>query len=270
MRALVVSLVLAAASIAAAQPSAKKPAIESGTLTAGEVINLEATLHASPGRFDDTGGALVVKEVVVGGPWAALGVRAGDTLLALNGVTTATVAELKSALALANYRHVFYLEVVRRKKPLLLRRVVEGGAAPTVAADPKAAEATATTAADEAALAAKLDAGIRTIDATTVEIDRALVDELLANPMAMVKGARVMPSSTNGTPDGFKLYAVRPRSVYARIGLTNGDRIARINGLAVDSMDRAMEVYTKVRNATRLEIELVRRGKPLTLVIVVR
>ena len=49
---------------------------------------------------------------------------------------------------------------------------------------------------------------------------------------------------------GFKLYAIRPSSVYAKIGLTNGDTLSAINGLELTTADKALEVYTKLREAT--------------------
>jgi general secretion pathway protein C len=83
--------------------------------------------------------------------------------------------------------------------------------------------------------------------------------------MAVAKGARVVPSMKNGKPDGFKLYAIRPSSAFARLGLANGDTLQSINGFELTSADKALEVYTKLREATSLEVEVTRRGKPVTL-----
>ena len=119
-------------------------------------------------------------------------------------------------------------------------------------------------------LTAAIDQGIKKIDETTYEIDRSLVDKVLANPMAVAKGARVMPSSKNGEPNGFKLYAVRPSSVYAKLGFANGDTLHAINGMELNSMDKAMEVYSKVRDAQSLQVNVTRRGKPVTLSYTIR
>jgi general secretion pathway protein C len=96
-------------------------------------------------------------------------------------------------------------------------------------------------------------------------IDKNLVEKALLNPMAVAKGARVVPSLKNGKPDGFKLYAIRPGSVFARLGLANGDTLQSINGFELTSVDKVLEVYTKLREATSLEVEITRRGKPLLL-----
>ena len=117
--------------------------------------------------------------------------------------------------------------------------------------------------------AALLDAGIRMIDDTHYVIKSSLVDQVLLNPMAIAKSARIVPAMKNGQPEGFKLYAIRVGSLWARIGLANGDTLRTINGFALDSADKALEVYTKLREATSFELELVRRGAPLTLWITI-
>jgi general secretion pathway protein C len=144
------------------------------------------------------------------------------------------------------------------------RLVLPGTTAPVVAAvEPPVPSLVTDENKDE--LQASVDAGIKKIDESNYEIDKSLVEKVLLNPMAIAKGARVVPSMKNGKPDGFKLYAIRPSSAFARLGLTNGDTLQSINGFELTSADKALEVYTKLREATSLEVEVTRRGKPLTL-----
>ncbi|MGE0546854.1 MAG: type II secretion system protein GspC [Kofleriaceae bacterium] len=117
---------------------------------------------------------------------------------------------------------------------------------------------------------AQIDAGIKKTGENTYELDKGLMDKVLANPMAWVKGARVVPSVQNGKSNGFKLYAIRPNSAYAKLGLSNGDTISSINGFELTTVDKALEVYTKLREATSLELEVVRRGKPVTMKYTIR
>jgi hypothetical protein len=123
--------------------------------------------------------------------------------------------------------------------------------------------------ADLEGLDAALSAGIRRIDDTHYEVKTSLIEKVLLNPMVAVKGARVVPAMKDGKPEGFKLYAIRPGSLYYRIGLANGDTVQSINGHRLDSVDKTLEVYTQLRDAKRLELGLVRRGKPLTLTITI-
>ncbi|HEY5934468.1 MAG TPA: type II secretion system protein GspC [Kofleriaceae bacterium] len=122
---------------------------------------------------------------------------------------------------------------------------------------------------DAQKLADQIDKGIRKIDDTHYEIKASLIDTVLANPMAVMKGARVVPAMKDGKPVGIKLYAIRPTSFYGKIGFANGDTIKSVNGLELTSVDKGLDVYTKLRDAKKLEIELVRRGKPMTLTITI-
>jgi len=119
-------------------------------------------------------------------------------------------------------------------------------------------------------LLSEVDAGVRKLDDSHYEVDRALVAKLLASPAAAARGGRIVPSVKDGRPDGFKLYAVRRDSVYSRIGLRSGDTIHAVNGFELTSMDKALEVYTKVRESSRLSVSVSRRGKPVTLEYTIR
>jgi general secretion pathway protein C len=114
-------------------------------------------------------------------------------------------------------------------------------------------------------LMAMIDEGVNKVSDTEFEIDKKVVDKILENPMSVARGARIVPSIKNGKANGFKLYAIRPSSVYAKIGLMNGDTIHSINGFELSSPDKALEVYTKVREATSLSVNATRRGKPVSL-----
>jgi hypothetical protein len=101
-------------------------------------------------------------------------------------------------------------------------------------------------------------------------IDRALVDRLLDNPMTFAKGARVVPAMKNGKAGGFKLYAIRPDSLFARLGFENGDALVRVNGFDLTTADQALEVYAKLRDATSLQIDLERRGQPISITLTIQ
>ncbi|HEY3805575.1 MAG TPA: type II secretion system protein GspC [Kofleriaceae bacterium] len=102
------------------------------------------------------------------------------------------------------------------------------------------------------------------------DIDRALIDRVLANPMALAKGVRVVPAMKNGKAGGFKLYAIRPDSLFARLGFENGDAVVRVNGFDLTTADQALEVYTKLRDATSLQIDVERRGQPVSITLTIQ
>lgn len=135
------------------------------------------------------------------------------------------------------------------------------GAAVSVPAPAPVAEAPKVPQGSREELQASIDSAIKKVSDNMYEIDRAFVDKVLANPMGVAKGARIVPSVKDGKTNGFKLYAIRPNSVYAKLGLQNGDTLQSINNFGLTSIDQALEVYTKLREASSLEVDLVRRGK---------
>jgi general secretion pathway protein C len=74
----------------------------------------------------------------------------------------------------------------------------------------------------------------------------------------------------DGRPLGFRVFAIRPGSLFARLGMTNGDTILAINGNDMSTPDQALALYSKLRNASHLSLELERRGGRQTLDYVIR
>ncbi|WP_373045532.1 type II secretion system protein GspC [Vulgatibacter sp.] len=115
-----------------------------------------------------------------------------------------------------------------------------------------------------AAPASSSGEGINQVDENNYVIPREEIDKQLSNLNSIATQARIVPSFKNGTANGFKLFSIRPGSIYSKIGIQNGDVIRRINGYEINSPDKALEVYTKLKESSKIEIELERRGKPVT------
>lgn len=112
---------------------------------------------------------------------------------------------------------------------------------------------------------AAVDSGIKKIDDTHYDIDRGLVEKVMADPNLVARSARIVPSIKDGKANGFKVYAIRPNSAFAKLGLQNGDTLHAVNGYDMTSPDKALEVYTKVKSANNLSISVTRRGQPVTM-----
>jgi len=113
-------------------------------------------------------------------------------------------------------------------------------------------------------------AEVRQVDDNTYEISREDVERQLSNLSALATQARVVPSFKDGKANGFKIFSIRPGSLYQKLGLQNGDVIRKINGYAIDSPEKALEIYAKLRESTRIEVELERRGQVQTKTVNVR
>ncbi len=107
----------------------------------------------------------------------------------------------------------------------------------------------------------KAGKGIKKLGQDKWAIDRDEIDKTLSNLNSIAMQARIVPSFKNGEANGFKLFAIRPNSLYSKLGIQNGDIIHKINGFAINSPDKALEIYQKLKNARSIDIELTRRGK---------
>jgi general secretion pathway protein C len=102
--------------------------------------------------------------------------------------------------------------------------------------------------------------GVRKLGDNLYEIQKKVVDQSLSNLNTIATQARIVPSFKNGVANGFKLFSIQPGSLYSSIGIENGDVIQRINGYEINSPDKALEIYQKLREASRVTIEIERNG----------
>jgi general secretion pathway protein C len=119
-------------------------------------------------------------------------------------------------------------------------------------------------------LAAELERGIRQTGDRSYEIQRSTLEALLGNMNALARSARVIPEVKDGKPAGLRLVSVRPDGPFARIGIQNGDLISSINGLELDSVEKSIVVYGKLRSATHLSVGLERGGGKVALEYTIR
>jgi membrane-associated protease RseP (regulator of RpoE activity) len=194
----------------------------------------------------------------------ALGLHPGDRIYALAGRRLAGEADVGDAIYKIGTLGATFIDVdVSRAGELAvvrwrivgdLRAAHLGGRMPWLAPDPPDP---------------LLGSIVRTDDHHVV-IPRATFDQLLADPAAFARSARVVPAVTAGVTDGFKLYAIRPASVFARLGLQNGDTIRAVNGFELTSPDQALDLVRKVRRADQLTVDLERRGHAEILTITIK
>jgi general secretion pathway protein C len=99
----------------------------------------------------------------------------------------------------------------------------------------------------------------------TWEVEQEGVNKALGDLSKLATQARIVPAFEGGEAVGFKLFSIRPGSLYSKIGVQNGDVIKRINGYELNSPDKALEVYQKLKDAKEISLDLKRRGKPMSL-----
>ena len=107
----------------------------------------------------------------------------------------------------------------------------------------------------------ELTDSIEKISETKFNIQRSLVDKVLANQGSLMKSARVIPHEEDGRVVGVKLYGIRRNSLLGRLGVRNGDMLRTINGFDMTSPDTALEAYSRLRTADKLTLAVKRQNK---------
>lgn len=105
---------------------------------------------------------------------------------------------------------------------------------------------------------------ITKVNDSTWRISRSDLDLVLAEPSLLAVQARIVPNFVDGKPQGFKLFSIRPGSLYQLLGFKNGDVVKSINGMEINSPQKAMEVYNKLKTANKIVVNLSRRGEEKT------
>jgi general secretion pathway protein C len=102
--------------------------------------------------------------------------------------------------------------------------------------------------------------GIKATSENEYEVPKTEIDKTLSNLNDVAMQARIVPAFKDGVAQGFKLFSIRPDSIYTKIGIQNGDVIKRINGYDLNSPEKALEIYSKLKEASRIDIEVERNG----------
>lgn len=89
----------------------------------------------------------------------------------------------------------------------------------------------------------------------------------LEQPSAIARSARIVPALRDGKPSGVKIYAIRPGSLLAAIGLENGDTLRAVNDVPISTADSALEVYRTHREPDHVDLDIERRGQRVRIVV---
>jgi type II secretion system protein C len=107
--------------------------------------------------------------------------------------------------------------------------------------------------------------GITRIDDFTYKVERDALDDWFENPACIMRQARIVPYFKDDKTAGLKLFAIRPNTLYSKLGLRNGDVVLKLNGIELTDPESALKAFEGIKDAQTVTMDIVRRGKPKTL-----
>ncbi len=108
---------------------------------------------------------------------------------------------------------------------------------------------------------AAVTGGVRQVQANRWVLDKQEVSAALENLPQLLTKARVIPNFSEGKPDGFKIFSIAPDSLYAKIGLQNGDVLQQINGVEIKDPENFMRVFQQLKDETNIALDFVRNNR---------
>ena len=106
--------------------------------------------------------------------------------------------------------------------------------------------------------------GIREIGENRWLIPAEEADRARNNINDLLRQARVEPNIVDGQTDGFAVRMIRPGSLFSMLGLQVGDVLHDVNGVKLDTPEKALQVFQQLREARQISISLERQGTPQT------
>ena len=96
-------------------------------------------------------------------------------------------------------------------------------------------------------------------------LDRKEVDSTLADQMQFMREIGVRPRFEGGRPAGFVIYSIEPESIFARMGLEDGDVIVGVNGKSFATTQPTMEFYGALKKGGTVSLEIKREDSKMEL-----
>lgn len=109
--------------------------------------------------------------------------------------------------------------------------------------------------------------GIR-VNGDKVTLTRSKVDATLGDLNKVIQDSRMYPNiGPDGKVNGFKVAAIRKGSIFEQLGIKNGDVIHKINGTAIDSIEKALPMLQLLKSESSISIDMTRGGSAKTMSI---
>ena len=112
--------------------------------------------------------------------------------------------------------------------------------------------------------------GVQQISEGHWVMDRSEIDYAVDNLPEIMTKARVVPNFVDGKSNGFRIFAIQEDSIYAKIGLQNGDILRRVNQVDVRDPQNFLQVFQQLKGESRITVDFVRNTEEKTFDYTIR
>jgi general secretion pathway protein C len=98
-----------------------------------------------------------------------------------------------------------------------------------------------------------------------IMLARRDLNQSMRNINQLMSQIRIRPHFNRGRPDGLSVNNIKRQSIFNKMGLRNGDIIQGVNGKKIKTVDDVMSLYQQLNSVSDIDLEIKRRGKPMTM-----
>jgi general secretion pathway protein C len=99
------------------------------------------------------------------------------------------------------------------------------------------------------------------IEEETIPISQDELQGSINDLNQLMTQVRIRPYFRGGKPEGLIVSQIQGDSIFAKLGLMNGDIIASVNGKPMSSPEEAFQLYNSLNSASQVTVEVTRRGQ---------
>lgn len=96
---------------------------------------------------------------------------------------------------------------------------------------------------------------------STITVSQAELQESLKNINRLMTEVRIRPHFKDGKANGLAVSRIKADSIFARLGLRNGDVIQGINGKPLTSPDDVLSFYNSLKSGSTISLQMDRMGE---------
>ena len=97
------------------------------------------------------------------------------------------------------------------------------------------------------------------------QIKKAFLDEQMNNLANILQTAKAVPAIEGGKMKGFLIQTIEEDSIFASLGLGEGDVLKEVNGIILDNAGKGLEAFTALKGSNKIELKVNRGGQEQTI-----
>ena len=112
----------------------------------------------------------------------------------------------------------------------------------------------------------------RVNEGSSVVLESAWVEKELGTGFSkVIQSARLVPNTADdGRVNGFKIFAIKPGTLFNKVGLRNGDIIQKVNDISLEQVEQGFALYQTFQEDQEIVFNIVRKDSPHTISVMIK